>query len=396
MSTGVDTLNHQIPINADFGHFRIPPPVGASEIMVTVKAMQQFALRLGAGAVLCGAMSLSATAATAQNPSSAANPYYGSVTAQPATDETLKLSLDDAVRRGLQNNLGLKEVESDEKIVHGEKSEALQQFLPTITLDGEIGVHQHDLAAQGFGPGVIKKFAGIFPSGTSLTGFSLITKNDLTEGRVHFSETLFSGPVIAGWKAAGSAERSAHFAKMSARGEVVQQVATAYLHAIAASSEVDNAKALLAQDQVLLDHAHAAHEAGVAANLDELRARVQFQAQQQALLYAQNAYEKDLILLKREIGIAPGQNIALTDPAPYSDLAEQTPEEVRAVAYKSRQDYQNLQNQIVTYKAIHDVYRAQRLPTLLFNSYVRCHNCQRRGHPRQLRRHGHALPATVS
>jgi outer membrane protein TolC len=155
---------------------------------------------------------------------------------------------------------------------------------------------------------------------------------------------------------------------MSARGEVVQQVATAYLHAIAASSEVDNAKALLAQDQVLLDHAHAAHEAGVAANLEELRARVQFQAQQQALLYAQNAYEKDLILLKREIGIAPGQNIALTDPAPYSDLAEQTPEEVRAVAYKSRQDYQNLQNQIVTYRAIHDVYRAQRLPTLLFNS----------------------------
>ena len=331
--------------------------------------MQQFALRLGAGAFLCGAISLLATSAHAQNPSSAANPYYGSVTAQPLSDETLKLSLDDAVRRGLQNNLGLKEVESDEKIVHGEKSEALQQFLPTITLKGDIGIYQHDLAAQGFGPGVIKKFAGVFPSGGMPTGISLITKDDLTEGQVHFTETLFSGPVIAGWKAAGSAERSAHFAKMSARGDVVQQVATAYLHAIAASSEVDNAKALLAQDQMLLDHAHESHQAGVSSNLDELRARVQFQAQQQALLYAQNAYEKDLILLKREIGVAPGQNISLTDPAPYSDLAEQTPEEVRAIAYKSRQDYQNLQNQVVTYRAIHNVYRAQRLPTLLFNSY---------------------------
>jgi outer membrane protein TolC len=200
-------------------------------------------------------------------------------------------------------------------------------------------------------------------------GLSLITRDDLTEGQLHFSETLFSGPVIAGWKAAGSAERAAHFAKMSARGEVVQQVATAYLHAIAASSEVDNAKALLAEDQVSLDHAHAAHQAGVAANLDELRARVQLQAQQQALLYAQNAYEKDLILLKRETGIDPGQKIILTDPAPYSDLAEQTPEEVRAIAYKNRQDYQNLQNQVVTYRAVHNVYRAQRLPTLVFNSY---------------------------
>ncbi len=55
-----------------------------------------------------------------------------------------------------------------------------------------------------------------------------------------------------------------------------------------------------------------------------------------------------MILLKREIGVDPGQKIALTDLAPYSDLAEQTPDEVRATAYKNRQDYQNLQNQIVT------------------------------------------------
>jgi outer membrane protein TolC len=156
---------------------------------------------------------------------------------------------------------------------------------------------------------------------------------------------------------------------MTARGEVVQQVATAYLHAIAASSEVDNAKAQLAQDQLLLDHAHDAHVAGVVSNIDELRARVQLQAQQQTLLYVQNTLEKDLILLKREIGVDPGQKIALTDPVPYSELAEQTPEELRAVAYKNRQDYQTMQNKVVTYKAIHNISRAQRLPTLVFNSY---------------------------
>jgi outer membrane protein TolC len=120
---------------------------------------------------------------------------------------------------------------------------------------------------------------------------------------------------------------------------------------------------------VLLDHAHAAHEAGTVSNLEELRAKVQLQAQQQALLYAQNDLEKDLILLKREIGIDPGQKIVLTDPAPFSDLAEQTPEEVRAEAYKNRQDYQNLQNQAVEYKAVHAAYRSQRLPSLQFNSY---------------------------
>jgi outer membrane protein TolC len=42
---------------------------------------------------------------------------------------------------------------------------------------------------------------------------------------------------------------------------------------------------------------------------------------------------------------------------------------VRALAYRSRQDYQNLQNQAVEYKAVHSVYRSERLPTLSFNSY---------------------------
>src|SRR3569833_249989 len=156
---------------------------------------------------------------------------------------------------------------------------------------------------------------------------------------------------------------------MSARGEVVQQVATVYLRCIADSSEVDNATALVKADQLQFEHAHAAHEAGTAANLDELRPKVQLQSQQQVLIAAQNTLEKDLILLKREIGIDPGQKIILTDPAPYSDLADQTPAEERAVAYKNRQDYQNLQNQIVELRAAHAAYRAQRLPSLSFGGY---------------------------
>jgi outer membrane protein TolC len=312
---------------------------------------------------------VAAVSARAQgpNPSSANNPFWGSITVRPATDDTLKLSLDDAIGMGLKNNLGLREAENNEKVLLGEKNVALQEFLPTIRLTGATGVYQHNLAALGFGPGVIASFGALFPGGKMPAGLSFITKDDLTEGTIHLNQTLFSGPVLAGYKAAAAAEHSAHFAKMSARGEVVQQVASAYLHAIAASSEVDNAKALEQADQVLVNQAHSAHEAGTAANLDELRARVQLQAQQQSRILAENVLEKDLILLKREIGVTPGQKIALTDPAPYSDLVTQSPEEVRALAYKSRQDYQNLQNQAVAFKAVEAAYRSQRLPTLSFN-----------------------------
>jgi len=307
--------------------------------------------------------------AQAPNPTSASNPFFGSVTARPASDGVMKLSLDEAITLGLKNNLGLREAESGEKILQGQKNQALQNFLPTINLTGDLGVHQQNLAALGFGPGTIKLFSSLFPGGNIPAGFSEITRDDLTQGKIQFGQMLFSGPVIAAWRGVGAAERAAHFTKMSARGEVVQQVAAAYLRAIAASSEVDNAKALEATGQVLVRQAHEAHEAGVASNLDQLRARVQLQAQQEALIAAQNALEKSLILLKREIGIDPGQKIALSDPAPYSDLTAQSPEEVRAIAYKNRQDYQTLQNQAVEFKAIHAAYRSQRWPSLSFGGY---------------------------
>ena len=331
----------------------------------------QSRLRRSAPAILAALALTCAPALHAQGPipTSAANPFFGSVTARPVSDETLKLSLDEAITLGLRNNLGLKEAENHEKSIQGRKNEVLQYFLPTVMLTGDLGVHQQNLAAMGFGPGVIKEFLPLFPGGVLPPGFSEITRDDLTEGKIQFGQMLFSGPVISAWKAAGAAESAAHFEKMSAREEVVQQVASAYLHAIAASSEVDNARAQAATGELLLHHVHEAHLAGVVANLDELRARVQLQAEQQAIIAAQNALEKDLILLKREIGIDPGQKIALTDPAPYSDLALQTPQELCAVAYKNRQDYQTLQNQVVEIKAVHAAYRSQRLPSLSFGGY---------------------------
>ena len=302
------------------------------------------------------------------NPTSARNPFFGSVPASAATDATVKLSLDQAIQLGLKSNLGLKEAESAQLDLKGQKNAALQNFLPSLTLSGSTGVYQHDLEAMGFGPGTLKKFAKAF-GGTLPSNFAFITKDDLTQGQVKFGQVLFSGPVIAAFRAAGAAERSAQFAVGSARGEVVQQVAMAYLHALAARSEVENAEALVKADEEALRVAHEEHEAGTAANLDELRARVQLLAQQQALIGARNAVEKDLILLKREIGLDAGQRIELTDAAPFGELAAQSLDELKATAYRSRQDYQNYTNQVEVYRAVRDAYRAQRLPSLTFGGF---------------------------
>jgi len=77
----------------------------------------------------------------------------------------MKLSLDGAIALGLRNNLGLKEAENGELMLRGEKNEALQEFLPTVMVSGSTGVYQHNLAAQGFGPGVLGQFKSLFPMG---------------------------------------------------------------------------------------------------------------------------------------------------------------------------------------------------------------------------------------
>jgi outer membrane protein TolC len=301
------------------------------------------------------------------NRSSLSNPYYGSITVAPATDGVIKLSLDDAVTRGFATNLGLKESEAAELKFKGELTEAVQYFLPSITVSGGTAYNEFNLAAFGFTPGVLSKVAasGIFPP-SAFSGLSFITKADVTTGQINYEQTLFSGTYIDGYKAARAAEKSAYFSKMSARGEVVQQVATAYLAVIAAQSEVENSRSLLDSDKVLYDQAHAKHEAGTVANLDELRPRVQYQQQQQTVLADENALEKDEILLKREIGLAPGQKIELTDPNPYNELASRTPEDLKTEAYANRQDYQNIQAQEVEARMALGARRAERLPTLSF------------------------------
>jgi outer membrane protein TolC len=129
---------------------------------------------------------------------------------------------------------------------------------------------------------------------------------------------------------------------------------------------VDNARALLQADQVLLNQTIAEHEAGTAANLDELRARVQFQTQQQAVISAEVNFKKAKIALNREIGLPAEQEVQLTDATPYADLAVMNINEAKEVAYRSRQDYQGLQAQVRAAQLQRKAAKWERLPTLDF------------------------------
>jgi outer membrane protein TolC len=315
----------------------------------------------------CTAALLSAGLLSAQtgNQSSAQSPYYGSVTLVKPSDGVKPLTLDEAIRMGIEHNLALVEAREQEQDAKAKTLTSLQPLLPTVTAQADSGAHQIDLAALGFSGRVLKEFAPLFPN-LDFSSFSTIVKVNVTDALVNYSQTLFSLPTIDRYRAAKANVRAAYFNTQSSRGLVVLAVGTAYLQALALEAQVDNAQALLQADQVLLNQTIAEHQAGTAANLDELRARVQFQTQQQSVISAEVNFKKAKIALNREIGLPAEQEIQLTDAEPYADLAAMNIDQAKQIAYQSRQDYQGLQNQIRAAQLQRRAAKWERLPTLDF------------------------------
>src|ERR1700722_2083910 len=299
------------------------------------------------------------------NQSSAQSPYYGSVTTVKATDGVKPLTIDEAIGMGIEHNLALIEAREQEQSAKAQSLESLQSLLPTVTAQADSGAHQINLAALGFSTSLLGKAATLFP-GVDLSSFQTVVKVNVTDAMVNYSQTLFSLANIDRFRAAKQNEVAAYFNKQSSRGLVVLTVGNAYLQALALGAQVDNAQSLLQADQVLLNQAVAEHQAGTAANLDELRARVQFQTQQQAVISAEVSFQKAKIALNREIGLPAQQEIQLTDAAPYADLGVMNIDQAKEIAYRNRQDYQGLQAQIRAAQLQRRAAKWERLPSLDF------------------------------
>jgi outer membrane protein TolC len=301
------------------------------------------------------------------NQSSATSPYYGSVTAVAPTSDVMPLSLDDAIQLGIKNNLAITLARDNQSASSGQRLQSLNPLLPNLSLDAETGPHQYNLAAQGFSSKVAAQFGQKlhFTGG----GFSEITRADVTTGQVNFSLTLFNWSLLDEYRAARVGERVAFYNTQSSRGLVVLTVGNAYLEALAAQAQVQDAEALVKTAETLLQQAVEEHKAGTVANLEELRARVQYQAQQQALISAQNSFEKSKISLEREIGIPAGQKIQLTETSPFAELDVMSIDEAKKTAYASRQDFQSLRQQVRQAQLQRDAAKHERLPSLNFGGF---------------------------
>src|SRR5665213_4409699 len=231
--------------------------------------------------------------------------FQGSVVEGKSTGAVMDLSLDEAVQRGLRNNLGIILQSSAQKNAGGQRLEELQSLLPTVTASGSIEVQQVNLAAFGL------KFPGLNP---------IIGPFQVVDFRAYLTQNLVNVQALENYIAAKHNFEAAKLTAEDARDLVVPTVGNAYLLCVADAARIDSVKAELDTSKVSLDQANAAHEAGTSPRLDTLRAQVDYQNEQQNLIATTNQFEKDKLALARVIGLPLAQQFRLTDTAPFAAL----------------------------------------------------------------------------
>ena len=294
---------------------------------------------------------LEAQAAPAAPTAAQAGPssFQGSVPAGEVSPQPLDLTLDDAIQRGLKNNLGIILSTTQTSAVRGQRLSQLQTLLPSLDADIKQAVAQVDLAAQGL------RIPG-FPTVVGPFGYQDI--------RAYLDWSVVNVASLRNYLAAKHNFNAAQLTAQDARDLVVLTVGNAYLLVLADEAQVASAEAQVGTAKVSLDQAVNSHQAGTAPMLDELRARVDYQTLQQQLIVAQNALEKDRLALARTIGLPLAQKFNLADKAPYAVFDNVDLDAMLKQAHVTRKDLAAMMEQTRAAEEQRKGATAERYPTL--------------------------------
>ena len=298
-----------------------------------------------AAALVAGAQTPQAPAAAAATASS----FQGSVPEGQATAPTMELTLDEAVQRGLRNNLGVILSSTQTAAARGQRLSQLQALLPSVDFDAKESLMQADLAAQGL------RIPG-FPTIIGPFGF--------TDVRASLKWSLVDVASLRSYLAAKHNFAAAELSAQDARELVVLTVGNAYLLALADETRVSSVEAQVATAKVSLDQAVARHDAGTAPKLDELRARVDYQALEQQEIVARNNLEKDKLGLARTIGLPLEQKFNLADKAPFAVFDHLDVEAAIKQAETNRKDLAAMVELTMAAREQRKGATAERLPTI--------------------------------
>jgi outer membrane protein TolC len=235
--------------------------------------------------------------------------YQGSVSG-PATYGVLKLTVAEAIRRGLLYNLGTVGASASLKQARGRRLSSLSQMLPNIYGSLAENGAKADLQAEGLTPSLF--------SGSAGGGFSLPT----TVGPYHYYSAQANAEEsvsLTGFYNVRTANASLHateFDGAEARELIVLAVGGTYLRLLASKANVMAEEGEVKQVEESYKQTAAEFEAGVKDVIDNNKSLIQFRTEQERLSSLRSDLIKQTMQLARIIGLPPGQRIEFQEDLP--------------------------------------------------------------------------------
>jgi outer membrane protein TolC len=282
--------------------------------------------------------------------------YQGSVPGTPVMSGSLRLSMADAVKRGLQTNLGLITSDAVSSTVRAQRMQVLSQMFPQINASAGESVMQLNLASYGFNAisSAIPKVIGPF---------------QYVQAQANVNWNALSLTNFRNMQAANSVDRATQLSARDARELVVLAVSGSYLQVISANAQIESQRRQVEYAQAIYDRANTQFRAGTNTRVDLTRSLVQLQVEQERLLSLEGDYEQQKIAFARLIGLPLDTDIVFTEPLQAKDL--DTVDEAGALhaAFARRWDLRAAEEQRTAAERTLSAARGERLPSVSFNGY---------------------------
>jgi len=253
----------------------------------------------------------------------------------------------EAIERGLKSNLRVLAAGTRVDEAAGTRERRLANLLPRARAEGVATLQNRNLRAFGLSAPGIPPVVPLF---------------SVYDMRVYAEQPVFDRQSYHAWKASEQQQQVAREDYQDIRDLIIRQVAGLYLNAQAADARAGAAHARVTTAEELLRLARERHDAGVATGVDVLRADVQLANERQRLLESRNDTAQALLLLARNIGIAPGTPLELAEPLRFQPLEPPAVESLLAGALDARADYRSIAAQRETLLLQQKSSKARYLP----------------------------------
>jgi outer membrane protein TolC len=283
----------------------------------------------------------------------------GSVPGPVLPPGPISLSLTDAVKMGLQTNLGVISAGYSSQAAAAQRLQALSALYPYVSAGASNTVAQVNLAAFGF------TFAPQPGTGGSIP--TVVGPFNYSQAQVSVSQSIYDPVARRNLKSARELEQASNLSARDARELVVLAVASSYLQCVATAARIDSQRAQVANAQAVYDQAQVRKEAGTNARIDVMRTLVELQTQKQRLSSLESDFRRQKLALARAIGLQLDRDFTLTEPlVPATVPIPEAPVAVRQ-AFVHRLDLQSAEAQVRAAERALSAARAERLPNVSFN-----------------------------